>query len=239
MMNVKFIYLFPGLLISGILYAKEITNHDEIVVTSTRTHEQEKNSAQMVTLITQQQIEQQREITSDTSQILSNLLPSMTPHRQKMSGSGETLRGRIPLVMVDGIPQSNPLRPTGREMHTIDASMIERIEVIHGANASNGIGASGGVINIITKRPAPGTFHQHFSTGVTMPFSQLRDTINYKTTYHFHGGGEYLDYLFAISYEDQGLYLDASKNPIGVDNTQGDLICYRLKKLTGIISKFV
>ncbi len=56
-----------------------------------------------------------------------------------MSGSGETLRGRTPLVMIDGIPQSNPLRPTGREMHTIDASMIERIEVIKGANASNGV----------------------------------------------------------------------------------------------------
>jgi hypothetical protein len=34
--------------------------------------------------------------------------------------------------MIDGIPQSNPLRPTGREMHTIDSSMIERIEVIKG-----------------------------------------------------------------------------------------------------------
>lgn len=60
-----------------------------------------------------------------------------------MSGSGETFRGRAPLVLIDGIPQSNPLRPTYREMHTIDYSMVERIEVIHGANATNGMGATG------------------------------------------------------------------------------------------------
>lgn len=232
-MKIKPLYALFVLLIPGSLYAKEITTDAELVIMSSRTNEQKQHSAQTVTLITKQQIEQQREITSDTSQILSNLLPSLTPNRQKMSGSGETLRGRIPLVMIDGIPQSNPLRPTGREMHTIDASMIERIEVIHGANASNGPGASGGVINIITKQSVPGAFHQYFSTGVTTSAAQFSDTLDYKTSYSFHGGGEYLDYLFAISYEDQGLYLDANKDPVGVDNTQGDLMNSRAYDILG------
>ncbi|WP_242495197.1 TonB-dependent receptor plug domain-containing protein [Salinicola tamaricis] len=111
----------------------------------------------MIRVISRQELEQQRRITSDSSEILSNLLPDYSPPRQKMSGSGETLRGRTPLVMIDGIPQSNPLRPTGRELHTIDFSMIDHIEVIKGANATNGLGAAGGVINLITKRPEPGS----------------------------------------------------------------------------------
>ncbi|MCU5775485.1 TonB-dependent receptor [Erwiniaceae bacterium BAC15a-03b] len=209
-------------------------NNNEMVVSASRTATEKKDSPQVVTIISKQQIEQQRQLTSDTSQILSNLLPAFSPSRQKMSGSGETFRGRIPLVLVDGIPQSNPLRPTGREMHTIDASMIERIEVIHGANASNGIGASGGVINLITRRPEPGSFNQHFSVEATTPTSQLNsETMSYKTTYAVDGREEYLDYMFAVSYEDQGLFLDGNHKPVGVDNTQGDLMDSRAYDILG------
>jgi len=111
------------------LYAQD-DSEGELIVNATRTEGSRNDSPQVIRVIDEKEISQQRKITSDTSQILSNLLPSFSPARQKMSGSGETLRGRMPLVMIDGIPQSNPLRPTGREMHTIDASMIERIEVI-------------------------------------------------------------------------------------------------------------
>lgn len=200
-------------------------NDNEMVVTASRTDTEKKDSPQVVTIITKEQIDQQRQITSDSSQILSNLLPAMAPSRQKMSGSGETFRGRAPLILVDGIPQSNPLRPTGREMHTIDFAMVERIEVIHGASASNGIGATGGVINIITRRPQPGAFNQHFSVEATSPTSKLNgDALSYKTTYGFNGREEYLDYLFSMSYEDQGLFLDGKNRPVGVDNTQGDMM---------------
>lgn len=234
-MKVRALCSLMPLLMAGPLYAEETPDSGgDMVVSASRTASEKKDSPQVITIITKQQIEQQRQITSDTSQILSNLLPSFSPNRQKMSGSGETLRGRIPLVMIDGIPQSNPLRPTGREMHTIDASMIERIEVIHGANASNGIGAAGGVINLITKRAEPGAFNQHFGVEASSPTSQLKgDTMGYKTTYGVNGREEYLDYLFSVSYEDQGLYLDGNNRPVGVDNTQGDLMNSRAYDLLG------
>lgn len=234
-MKVRWLYiLIPLLMVNG-LYAEDAVSGDgSMVVTASRTDTRQKDSPQSVIIITRQQVAQQRQITSDTSQILSNLIPSFTPNRQKMSGSGETLRGRVPLVMIDGIPQSNPLRPTGREMHTIDAAMIERIEVIRGANASNGIGASGGVINLITKRPLPGSFSQHFTVETTSPTAHTQgNTMNYKTSYSLDGGGEYLDYLFAVSYEDQGLYKDANNRPVGVDNTQGDLMDSRAYDILG------
>ncbi|TAI94966.1 TonB-dependent receptor [Pectobacterium versatile] len=202
---------------------KDEASGDEMVITASRSNIQQQKAPQVVTVITKEQIEQQMQVTSDSSQILSNLLPSFSPSRQKMSGSGETFRGRAALVMIDGIPQSNPLRPTGREMHTIDYSMVERIEVIHGANATNGMGATGGVINIITRRPENGSFNQHINVQTTIPTEKIRgETASYKTTYRVDGREDYLDYLFAIGYENQGLYLDGNNRLVGVDNTQGD-----------------
>ncbi|MEE3650176.1 MULTISPECIES: TonB-dependent receptor [unclassified Brenneria] len=220
--------LMPCVLISQ-AYAQDETannadnNGDEMVVSASRSNIQQEKSPQVVTVITKEEIEQQMLISSDSSQVLSNLLPSFSPSRQKMSGSGETFRGRAALVMIDGIPQSNPLRPTGREMHTIDFSMVERIEVIHGANATNGLGATGGVINIITRRPENGSFNQHVNVQTTIPTEKIRgETASYKTTYRVDGREDYFDYLFSVGYEDQGLYLDGKNRPVGVDNTQGD-----------------
>ncbi|WOA31599.1 TonB-dependent receptor [Alloalcanivorax xenomutans] len=198
---------------------------DPVVVTASRTGATQEDSPQVVRVIQKEEIEEQRRITSDSSQILSNLLPSFSPSRQKMSGSGETLRGRTPLVMIDGIPQSNPLRPTGREMHTIDFAMVERIEVIQGANATNGLGATGGVINLITKRPEPGSLNQNVEVQVTTPTSELKsETLSYKTHYGVSGNAGNVDYLFSLGYEEQGMFLDGDNHLIGVDNTQGDLM---------------
>ena len=105
-----------------------------------------------ITVIDRAQLEQQLALTRDLSQVLANLVPAFAPSRQKMTSFGESLRGRQPLYLVDGVPQSTPLRDGSRDAHTIDPALIERIEVIHGANALQGLGASGGIINIITKR---------------------------------------------------------------------------------------
>ncbi len=211
-----------------------------VVVTASRTNSSKQDSPQTVRVITEEEINQQLQLTSDSSQILSNLLPSYSPSRQKMTGSGETLRGRKPLILIDGIPQSNPLRPTGREAHTIDFSMVEQIEVIQGANATNGVGAAGGVINLITKRPEPGSLNQHAEVQVTTPTSELdSDTLSYKTSYGVSGNRGDVDYLFSASLEDQGLFLDGNGDPVGVDNTQGDLMDSRNFNILGKLAYWI
>ncbi len=203
--------------------AVEMEELDQVVITSTRGNTLKVNSPQVVTVATREQIEKQLAVSSDSSTVLSNLLPSYTPSRQKMTGSGETFRGRAPLLLIDGVPQSNPLRATGREHHTIDFSMVERIEVIHGASAIHGMGATGGIINIITRRPEGDQLNQHVSVQTTLPTSDIgSDTASYKASYRVDGNKDNLDYLFGVSYEDQGLYIDGSGDPVGVDNTQGD-----------------
>ena len=239
-----------GLVASTSVFAAESNNtggqrtnnadSDVVIVTASRTGATKEDSPQTVRIISKEEINQQLQITTDSSQILSNLLPSYSPSRQKMSGSGETLRGRTPLVMIDGIPQSNPLRPTGREMHTIDYSMVDHIEVIQGANATNGVGATGGTINIITKRPEPGSFNQHAEVQMTTPTSQLKNETNsYKTNYGFSGNSGNWDYLFSATYEDQGMFLDGDGDYVGVDNTQGDLMDSRAYDIFGKLAYWI
>jgi iron complex outermembrane receptor protein len=54
--------------------------------------------------------------------------------------------------MIDGIPQSSPLRNNDREIRSIDPSVLERIEVVKGATSIYGNGAEGGIINYITQK---------------------------------------------------------------------------------------
>ncbi|WP_308678788.1 TonB-dependent receptor plug domain-containing protein [Xanthomonas arboricola] len=198
---------------------------DTVVVAASRSNMTVAESPQTVLIIDKAQIQQQLTISSNSSDVLANLIPSYTPSRGKMNGSGETLRGRTPLILIDGVPQSNPIRPTGREAHTIDYAMVERIEVIQGANAINGLGATGGTINIITRRPQDGSLNQHIDVQATAPTSETHaETSSVETRYRVDGRSDKLDYLFSASYSDQGLYVDGQGRPIGADNTQGDLM---------------
>ncbi|WP_343729761.1 TonB-dependent receptor [Duganella sp.] len=196
-----------------------------VIISASRSNIEGDKAPQTVVVISKQEIAQQLALSSNSSDVLANILPSYTPSRGKMNGSGETLRGRTPLILIDGVPQSNPVRPTGREAHTIDYSMVERIEIIQGPNAINGLGATGGTINIVTRRPEKGAMNQLVEVQVTAPTTQVEgDTLNYKTTYRIDGRLDKLDYLFSAAYEDQGLYLDGKGRSIGVDVTQGDLM---------------
>ena len=205
--------------------AQEVADANTVIVSASRSNIAANQAPQTVVIIKQEDIEKQLAISGNSSDVLSSMLPSYTPSRGKMNGSGETLRGRTPLILVDGVPQSNPMRPTGREAHTIDFSMVERIEIVQGANAINGLGATGGTINIITKRPEKGAFNQSVDVQTTLPTTDIgSDTANYKTSYNASGRNDKFEYLFGLSYEDQGLYLDGRGRSIGADTTQGDLM---------------
>ncbi|SEJ67682.1 iron complex outermembrane recepter protein [Pseudomonas linyingensis] len=204
--------------------AEEVLELDTLTVNATRGKSEAGKTPQKITVITRKQIEQQLAITSDHGQVLSNLIPSYSPSRQKLSNAGETFRGRAALVMIDGVPQSTPLRAGGRDGYTIDLEMVERIEVIHGASAEHGLGATGGIINYVTRRPQGGAVKQH--AGVSMEASDDFDGegMGYKLDYRVEGNEGNWDYLAAISGQTRGMYYDANGELIGVDDTQGDIM---------------
>lgn len=204
--------------------AEEVLELDTLTINATRGKSEAGKTPQKITVITREQIEEQLAITSDHGQVLSNLIPSYSPSRQKLSNAGETFRGRAALVMIDGVPQSTPLRAGGRDGYTIDLAMVERIEVIHGASAEHGLGATGGIINYVTRRPQGGALKQH--AGIRMEASDDFDGegMGYKLDYRIEGNEGNWDYLAAISGQTRGMFYDADGELIGVDDTQGDIM---------------
>lgn len=194
---------------------------EKITVTASRMDKSPSSIPNTVTIIDNEQLEEQFRTTKDLSTIIGNLAPSFSPSRQKMSNTGETLRGRPPLIMIDGVPQSNPLRSGGRSGQTIDPAMIDRIEIIHGANAMHGLGAQGGIINYITKKPSGDNEHV-VSFDVSVPNSLESNGISFGASYAFSGESEYIDMIGSVSYRNNGVYYDANDNVIGVDTTQGE-----------------
>jgi iron complex outermembrane receptor protein len=208
--------------------ADPVTTLDRVTVSASTSRLPDSEAAlpNTITVITAEDLRQQLAVTRDLSQVLANLIPAFAPSRQKMSSFGESLRGRQPLYMVDGVPQSTPLRDGSRDAHTIDPAMIERIEVIHGANALQGLGASGGIINIITKR-APRkdgeSFHE-VGLGASTALPREDDSAGYRGSYLFGTRKGAFDFVGGVSYAQEGLYYDGDGKAIAIDPVQGDLM---------------
>jgi iron complex outermembrane receptor protein len=205
-------------------FAEEATELEAVTISATRARSEAGKTPQKITVINREQIEQQLAITSDHGAVLSNLIPSYSPSRQKMSSAGETFRGRSALILIDGVPQSTPLRDSQRDGYTIDLSMVERIEVIHGASAEHGLGATGGIINYVTRRPQSGTLRQHAGVSFTAPTDYESEGFGYKLDYRVEGTQGNFDYLVGTSWQTQGMFYDANGDLIGVDDTQGDVM---------------
>lgn len=204
--------------------AEQATELEAITISATRARSEAGKTPQKITVISREQIEQQLAITSDHGAVLSNLIPSYSPSRQKMSSAGETFRGRSALILIDGVPQSTPLRDSQRDGYVIDLSMVERIEVIHGASAEHGLGATGGIINYVTRRPVSGTLRQHAGISFTAPTDYQSEGLGHKLDYRVEGTQGNFDYLASASWQSQGMFYDANGDLIGVDDTQGDVM---------------
>lgn len=194
---------------------------EEVFVSASRTERPLSTIPNTVTVINAAELEQQLSIQDDLSTVLGNLIPGFSPSRQKMTNAGETLRGRKPLYMIDGVPQSNPLRDGGREGNTIDPNVIERVEVLHGANAIHGVGAAGGIINLITKKPAA-KLEQSIRVNTGFQSEDLGESADYGVSYSLSNRVGNADVIASISLRDMGMAYDGKGQIIGADNTQGD-----------------
>ena len=194
---------------------------EEVMVTASRVARPLSTIPNTVTVVTTAELDAQLAVHNDISTVLGNLIPSFSPSRQKMTNAGESLRGRKPLYMIDGVPQSSPLREGGRDGHIIDNAVLERIEVLHGANAIHGLGAAGGIINLITKKPSD-FFQQSFRADSTFQTEDIGESGDYGVAYSVSNRFGNADVLASLSLRDSGISYDANGDVIGSDNTQGD-----------------
>lgn len=195
---------------------------EEIVVSSSRTNKPITAIPNTVKVIDRQALDDQLAVSTSLLDSLSFAVPGLTPAHQKMTSNGVTLRGRTPLYMADGIPQSTPLRNGERSAFTIDPAFIDRVEVIYGANAIQGVGATGGVINYVTvDAPESGEWLKSVSTKLTTDNFE-GNGLHYKVTGLVGKKFEDTDFVMGVAQDTQDLYFDGNGNPIALDPIQGD-----------------
>ncbi|RMF09565.1 MAG: TonB-dependent receptor [Alphaproteobacteria bacterium] len=197
---------------------------EEIHVTATRTEKSAVSIPIKVNVFDETEIRLQQTLSTSPTEMLSKLVPSFSPGRQKLTGSGESFRGRRPLYLIDGVPQSNPLRDGRRDGFTIDPEVIERIEVVFGANAIQGLGATGGIVNYVTvSAPESGDLVQRASVSLTINDDFDNEGFGFRTHYSAAKKIGQFDVLGSISFESRGLQFDGKNRAIAVDNVQGDI----------------
>jgi vitamin B12 transporter len=129
---------------------------DEIVVTATKTEINKKETGVSITVITEKEIEQRGK------QMVIDVLRDVPGIQISQYGafggvSSILMRGAKPrhvLVLIDGVEMNDPSNPDRSfDFANLTTDNIERIEVIRGSQSTlYGSDATGGVINIITKK---------------------------------------------------------------------------------------
>lgn len=194
-----------------------------VSVSATRTATKVSEVARSVTVVDSEQIEEQASLDRNLGTILANTVPGFGPSTEAVTNFGQTLRGRKFLVLIDGIPQSTPLRDASRDLNTISPASIERIEVVRGGTAAYGFGAAGGLVNIITKKPSPRPEASYAKADVRFSTEEVSGSGVYGAEYRLSGTRDAWDYVFATSMVQRNGAFDADGQRIPPDplGTQG------------------
>jgi iron complex outermembrane receptor protein len=189
---------------------------NEVIVTSRRGDERKENLTSSITLVSPQTVTELQTINSNPADILAISVPGLGVSSGSSSNWGQTLRGRQILVLIDGIPQSTPLRNGSMDVRVIDPYAIERIEVIKGATSIYGNGAAGGIINYVTKSNT-GTKKLSSKTELASTGSLVNSegSVGSRAYQSFYGKTGKFDYIISGSFEQTGEMKDAEGDIIG------------------------
>jgi len=187
----------------------------QVVVTATRTEEEINRIPRSVTVIEREEIEEQTNLTRSLAEILGQV-PGLNPSfREGSRVNPSIIRGREASILVDGVPlNANGIE---RPLESIDLNAIERIEIVRGANAIYGSNATGGTINLITRRPVPGELRSTIEVGVDAAAGRQfldGDSFGNYLEYSFLGADESADLAFSLSRRENRAFFDGEGDRI-------------------------
>ncbi|HWK51628.1 MAG TPA: TonB-dependent receptor [Steroidobacter sp.] len=181
-----------GLLAGGVVAAqdagannskrRDLEKLEEITVSATRSRlpANLESVPGSVTIIDAAQLQEQTQFSNDLGEMLQRLVPGLgVSSSGSYSNTFQTLRGRKPAVFIDGVPSTVPLRDGARDMRLISPAAIGRVDVIRGATAIYGLGASGGVINYATREAGDGPPEMRTVVGVGGSLTHPEDSLNW------------------------------------------------------------
>lgn len=199
---------------------KATTDLDRMIVTGTRAPKAVDKIPGAITLVSKEEIKHTLLVTEDATAVLARTVPGYSEASQAMSNTGENLRGRIALRLFDGVPQGSPLREGTRNATFTDMGIVDRIEVINGPSASEGIGAAGGIINYISAVPRKEGNEFRLLTRYSTQFED--DSSGWKVGLNFMRKKDDYDLVVGASIIDRGMGYDADGVRLGM-NTSGSV----------------
>lgn len=203
---------------------EDLSSLDEVVVSASRHSEYLSEIPASISVVGLAKLKEFTQSTSNISEILEFTVPGLAVSTGTFSNWGQTLRGRSLLVMIDGIPQSTPLRNGQLGIKSVNPNDISRVEVIKGATSIFGNGGNGGFINYITKNPTSnkkieGTTDIWGSANL----AKTDDALGWGIHQSLKGNLNRLSYYISGSMEQTGNKYDADGVPMlptyGFDNT--------------------
>ncbi|MBW4483054.1 MAG: TonB-dependent receptor [Tildeniella torsiva UHER 1998/13D] len=203
-----------------------------VVVSATRSEEEVATVPRSVTVITQEEIQQQTSVSRDLTDTLGALVPGLAPSSER-TFTAASLRGRNAVILIDGVPQNVNVRDFDRELRTLDPSIIERIEVVRGPSAIYGGGATGGIINIITRQPDEADFSATSEVSVNSALGSLQgESFGYFVQQTVSARDGNADILASLSRADTGASFDGQGDRIptvqGTDESENVSLFTRL-----------
>ncbi len=193
---------------------------EEVIVTGSRTGKALNKIPGAVSIISEAEIARDLSLTSDLTAMLSRTVPGYGQSKQQMDRRGETLRGRTALRLLDGVPQGSPLRDGSRDSIFTDMGIIQRVEVVNGPSATEGIGASGGIINYITRTPTQNGTEVMISTQYRSQFHT--DSDSWRVAVNASHKTDDYDILVAGSFAETGIAYSGDGNTIGIGTSGSD-----------------
>ncbi len=199
--------------------AEEYSNQEKMVVVSSHVPKAISDIPGTVWYIDSETIEQEYRGGKSLDEILAATIPSLDVSSGGRTHSGQNLRGRSLMVMIDGVSLQS-VRSLSRQLDSIDPFNIDLIEVLSGATSVYGAGSAGGVINIITKKAFGEEVEFESFVSGTSGFSSSED-FDYKLAQSIAGGNEKVQGRASVAYTNTQGYFDADGEMVTPDITQG------------------
>jgi len=161
-----------------------------------------------VWVVDQQQLREQIDSGVSLKEAIGKLVPGLDLAPEGRTNYGQNMRGRSVLVMIDGVSQ-NSSRGLSRQFDSISPFNVERVEVLSGASALYGGGATGGIINIVTKKGEPGPARFETQLGASSGFNNSDDLAT-RIAQSISGGNERVSARLGISGEQNEAFYDGA-----------------------------
>lgn len=197
---------------------------EEIIVTASRTDASSSSMTNQVSIISEDEIQQAITVSDSMSGVLETTVPGYSGSTSSQTLRGISLRGGNPLILVDGIPQYVSMFDSNKEANPIDMDFVSKVEVIHGATALQGIGGTGGVINLVTKTPSTlEGFSQDITLRTSFDDSISDDALSKKIAYTAGLNTGNFKLMLGLSRNDRGMSYDADANVVGLVRYSGSI----------------